>query len=239
MTATPGVFVVLEGGEGAGKSTLVAALADAVLATGRTALVTREPGATALGSRLRTLLLDPAVGAVDPRAEALLYAADRTDHVARVVRPALAAGHVVLCDRYLESSIAYQGAARGLGEQDVARLSDWGTDGLRPDLTILLDVAPELGRARAADRSGGTLDRLEAEPGSFHARVRRSYLDQAAADPARHLVLDASRPAAAVLRDALLDLDGLLAATGLLAPGGPLARPGPLASPGGGHPVGD
>lgn len=203
-------FVVFEGGEGAGKSTLLRAVAQTLVAAGRDVLATREPGATPVGERLRVLLLDPAVSGVDPRAEALLYAADRADHVARVVRPALAAGRTVLCDRYVDSSIAYQGAARGLGLDAVARLSAWGTGGLVPDLTVLLDVDPVLGLTRAAQRSGESPDRLEAEPGEFHRTVRRCFLDLAAAAPERYLVLDAARPA-----------DDLLAAvsTRLAAPG--------------------
>lgn len=192
--ARAGVFVAVEGGEGAGKSVLVAALTAWARGRGLEVVSTREPGGTALGTRLREVLLDPATAGLDPRAEALLYAADRAEHAARVLRPAVARGALVLCDRYVDSSIAYQGAARGLGADSVAGLSHWGTDGLVPDLTILLDIDPRTGLARAARRPGSTPDRLESEPTTFHDRVRRCFLDLAARAPHRYLVLDATRP---------------------------------------------
>lgn len=188
-----GLFVAVEGGEGAGKSVLVAALADWARGRGVEVVPTREPGGTALGTRLRAVLLDPATAGLDPRAEALLYAADRAEHASRILRPAVARGALVLCDRFVDSSIAYQGAARGLGADTVAGLSHWGTAGLVPDLTILLDIDPLIGLARAARRTGSVPDRLEAEPTTFHRLVRRCFLDLAAAAPERYLVLDATR----------------------------------------------
>lgn len=183
------VFIAFEGGDGAGKSTQVAALARWLRARGREVVVTREPGGTELGVRIRELLLHG--GEVAPRAEALLFAADRAQHVAAVVRPASERGAVVLTDRYVDSSIAYQGAGRDLRAAEVARLSAWATGGLVPDLTVLLDVTPETGRARRHDRAE---DRMETEAAEFHARVRAGFLGLAQAEPSRYLVLDAAEP---------------------------------------------
>jgi dTMP kinase len=187
-----GLFVVFEGGEGAGKSTQAAKLAQALRRRGRDVVVTREPGATRVGAQIRQLLLD---GSSDltPRAEALLYAADRAHHVASVVRPALARGAVVISDRYVDSSLAYQGAGRTLPVDEVSWLSAWATGGLKPDLVVLLDIDPKVGLARVTGRGEGT-DRLESESEEFHERVRYAFLDLAGADPNRYLVLDASRP---------------------------------------------
>lgn len=204
------MFVAFEGGEGAGKSVLVAALTVWARGRGVEVITTREPGGTALGTRLREVLLDPATAGLDPRAEALLYAADRAEHAARVLRPAIDRGALVLCDRYVDSSIAYQGAARGLGADTVAGLSRWGTAGLLPDLTIVLDIDPATGLARAARRPGSTPDRLEAEPTAFHRLVRRCFLDLAAAAPDRYLVLDATRTPAELSEAASARLAALL-----------------------------
>ncbi|MFI5839649.1 dTMP kinase [Catenuloplanes sp. NPDC051500] len=186
-----GLFVVFEGGEGAGKSTQVKQLAEALRAHGRTVVVTREPGATDIGAEIRNLVLHGSPPS--PRAEALLYAADRAHHVATVVRPALARGEVVISDRYIDSSLAYQGAGRTLPVEEISWLSSWATGGLKPDLVVLLDVDPQVGLARAVGRGDGT-DRLESEALAFHERVRYAFLDLAAADPRRYLVLDASHP---------------------------------------------
>jgi dTMP kinase len=191
--AREGVFVVFEGGEGAGKSTQVDRLAEALRATGKEVVVTREPGATDVGARIRGLVLDKAESP-SPRAEALLYAADRAHHVATVVRPALARGAVVISDRYVDSSLAYQGAGRTLPVPEISWLSSWATGGLKPDLVVLLDVDPGVGLARVDARGAGA-DRLESESRAFHDRVRYAFLDLAAADPKRYLVLDAARPA--------------------------------------------
>ncbi|MFK3981506.1 dTMP kinase [Micromonospora sp. NPDC050397] len=193
--ASTGAFVVFEGGEGAGKSTQVAALAETLRREGREVVVTREPGATDVGARIRSLVLDGSTGSAPlaPRAEALLYAADRAHHVATLVRPALARGAVVISDRYVDSSLAYQGAGRTLPVDEVSWLSSWATGGLKPDLVVLLDVDPRAGLARAAARGAG-VDRLEGESLDFHERVRDAFLDLAAADPKRYLVLDGSGP---------------------------------------------
>jgi dTMP kinase len=183
-------FIVFEGGEGAGKSTQSGALADYLQARGHAVCRTREPGGTPAAEAIRAVLLDPANSGLDDRAEALLFAAARGDHAARVIRPALERGEIVISDRYLDSSVAYQGVARGLGAERVAELSLWATGGLVPDLTIVLDVDPALGLERVVGP-----DRLEAEPLEWHARVRQAFLDIATAAPDRYLVLDGSRPA--------------------------------------------
>jgi dTMP kinase len=199
-----GLFVVFEGGEGAGKSTQVSRLAQALRGQGHHVVVTREPGATEFGARIRGMLLGSANGpaAPTPRAEALLYAADRAHHVATVVRPALSQGSVVVSDRYVDSSLAYQGAGRSLPADEIAWLSAWATGRLKPDLVVLLDIPPDLGLGRLSNRDEAP-DRLERESLSFHERVRYAFLDLAAAEPYRYLVLDATRPpeeiAAAVL----------------------------------------
>ncbi len=165
---------------------------------------THEPGATDFGAQVRRILLDSGDGALTPRAEALLFAADRAHHVDTVIRPALERGEVVITDRYVDSSLAYQGAGRSLSVDDVRRLSRWATSGLRPDLTVLLDVDPEVGLERALARSTGR-DRLERESLEFHHRVRRAFRSLAEAAPDRYLVVDAGRDPdgiAAVIRAA-------------------------------------
>jgi len=187
-----GVFVAFEGGEGAGKSTQIDLLAAALREAGRTVRVTREPGATPVGAQIRHLLLhagDP----LPPRAEALLFAADRALHVDTVIRPALKAGEVVLTDRYVDSSLAYQGGGRELTVEDVNRISRWATDGLSPDLTVLLDIPAADGLNRARGR--GSTDKLESESLEFHERVRDSFRRLAESAPRRYLVVDARRPA--------------------------------------------
>ncbi|MFE1796289.1 dTMP kinase [Streptomyces sp. NPDC059517] len=184
-----GFFIALEGGDGAGKSTQAEALAEWIRAKGHEVVVTREPGATPVGKRLRSILLDVSSAGLSHRAEALLYAADRAEHVDTVVRPALERGAVVVSDRYIDSSVAYQGAGRDLSPTEVSRINRWATDGLVPHLTVLLDVAPETARERFTEAP----DRLESEPAEFHARVRSGFLTLAAADPGRYLVVDAGQ----------------------------------------------
>ncbi|MFD6754703.1 dTMP kinase [Micromonospora gifhornensis] len=220
-----GLFVVFEGGEGAGKSTQLAQLAERLRAEGRDVVVTREPGATGVGTRIRSLVLDNNTDdeAPSPRAEALLYAADRAHHVATVVRPALSRGAVVISDRYVDSSLAYQGAGRTLPVDELSWLSSWATGGLKPDLVVLLDIDPRAGLTRVAERSR-TADRLEAESLAFHERVRYAFLDLAAADPKRYLVLDAGHPVDQIA-ERVADR-----VTELLAPGG-ADHPGPASGP--------
>ena len=174
----PGLFVCFEGGDGAGKSTQVRLLTESLRQRGREVVVTRQPGGTPLGAQIRELVLHGAH--VSARAEALLF---------QLIKPALAAGQVVITDRYVDSSITYQGAGRELGADEITALQHWAVDGLLPDLTVVLDVSPEVGR----ERRGDVHDRLESEADVFHAAVRRGYLGLASQDPERYLVLDASQ----------------------------------------------
>ncbi|WP_055546363.1 dTMP kinase [Streptomyces sp. NBRC 110028] len=204
--AATGFFIAVEGGDGAGKSTQVEALAEWVRAKGHEVVVTREPGATAIGKRLRSILLDVSSAGISHRAEALLYAADRAEHVDSVVRPALERGAVVISDRYIDSSVAYQGAGRDLAATEIARISRWATNGLVPHLTVLLDISPETARERFTEAP----DRLESEPAEFHQRVRSGFLALAAADPARYLVVDAGQLPEAVTSVVRHRLDQML-----------------------------
>jgi dTMP kinase len=183
-----GLFVSFEGGDGAGKTTQTRLLAQWLREQGHEVVLTREPGGTELGRTLRDAVLHGEH--VDARTEALLYATDRAHHVASLVRPALARGAVVVTDRYLDSSVAYQGSGRDLGADEVERLSLWATEGLLPAVTVLLDLDPDVGRARLT----GDPDRLESAGADFHRRTRLAFLDRAGAQPDRWLVLDATAP---------------------------------------------
>ncbi|HKJ12187.1 MAG TPA: dTMP kinase [Ornithinimicrobium sp.] len=201
-----GTFIAFEGGDGAGKSTQLRLLADCLVDAGHDVVPTREPGGTPVGAAIREVLLHGEH--VDPRAEALLFAADRAHHVATVVRPALERGAVVLCDRYVDSSVAYQGVARDLDASDIRSLSMWATGTLWPDLTVLLDVDP----ARGHSRRDGEADRMEAEDEVFHEHVRQAFLDLAAAHPGRYMTVDAAGAAESVhkiVRARTVDLLGL------------------------------
>ncbi len=206
VPAASGFFIALEGGDGAGKSTQAEALAEWIRGKGHEVVVTREPGATPVGKRLRSILLDVSSAGLSHRAEALLYAADRAEHVDTVVRPALERGAVVISDRYVDSSVAYQGAGRDLSPTEVARINRWATNGLAPHLTVLLDVSPEIARERFTEAP----DRLESEPAEFHARVRSGFLTLAAADPGRYLVVDAGQEPEAVTTVVRHRLDQML-----------------------------
>ena len=184
--AARGVFITFEGGDGSGKSTQIQSVRDWFESRGREVIVTREPGGTELGTEIRRLVQNGPED-VDARTEALLYAADRAYHVATVIRPALERGAVVLGDRYIDSSLAYQGAARSLGVDEIASLSAWATQGLYPSLTFLLDLPPEVGARRRTDAP----DRMERESMDFHERVRHEYLRLADAEPERIVVIDA------------------------------------------------
>ena len=187
-----GLFITLEGGDGVGKTTQARLLEEWLAGQGRTVVRTREPGGTEVGVLIRDIVLHHR-GDVAPRAEALLYAADRAHHIETVVRPAIERGEVVIQDRYLDSSVAYQGAGRVLDADEVRDLSLWAADGLLPQVTVLLDLDPTAARARL-DADDKPFDRLEAEKHDFHARVRSAFLALAASEPERFLVLDASRP---------------------------------------------
>lgn len=184
-----GLFVCFEGGEGAGKSTQSRLLHDWLVARGETVLLTFEPGDTPVGKELRRIVLDPATGDLSDRTEALLYAADKAEHVDHVVLPALERGEVVITDRYVDSTLAYQGAGRTLDVAEVEAVARWATHDLRPHLTVVLDLAPEAGLGRFDER-----DRIEGQSLEFHERVRQGFLDLAAVDPDHYVVLDARAP---------------------------------------------
>lgn len=203
-----GLFITLEGGDGAGKSTQAALLGEWLEAQGHTVTRTREPGGTETGRLIRNILLhtdEP----IDPKAEALLYAADRAQHIAELVRPALQRGEVVVQDRYIDSSLAYQGAGRVLEAGDVRHLSEWATDELWPDLTVLLDLSPEEAVKRRAGR-GEADDRLEREAIEFHRAVREGFLRLAAEHPERYLVLDATTNPDTLAEDIRARVSGLI-----------------------------
>lgn len=208
------MFIAFEGGDGSGKSTQARLLVERLRAAGHDVLPTREPGGTDVGERLRELVLDPQYAPIDAVTEALIFAASRSAHVRQLVRPALDAGRVVVTDRYVDSSVAYQGAGRDLGTGTVARLNDWATDGLHPDLTVLLDVDPVTAAARRTAREqsagGAGPDRMESEPESFHERIREAFLERAAADPGRYLVLDRDLPVPELADEVLDRVTGLL-----------------------------
>jgi dTMP kinase len=187
--AATGVFIALEGGEGAGKSTQARELADWLKQEGYDVLLTHEPGDTEVGQKLRGIVLDPSTGNISDRTEALLYAADKAEHVERVVAPALARGAVVITDRYVDSTLAYQGAGRDLANREVEKVARWATGDLRPHLTVLLDLPPQAGLTRFEER-----DRIEAESLDFHERVRQAFLRLASAHSEHYLVVDARRP---------------------------------------------
>lgn len=202
---TRGLFITLEGGEGAGKTTALQTIREWLTAHGRQVVVTREPGGTAAAERIRELLLDPATDSLTPMSELLLMFAARQENLARVIHPALARGDDVVSDRFTDASRAYQGAGRALGEAAVETLAGLVHPGFEPDLTLLLDVPVEVGMARIRGRDGGP-DRMEQSQPDFLERVRRAYLDRAGREPERFVVIDATRPLDAVkaaIEDAL------------------------------------
>ena len=202
--APTGVFVCFEGGEGSGKSTQSRLLRDWLQAEGYPVLLTFEPGDTEVGRQLRRIVLSPETGELSDRTEALLYAADKAEHVDLVVQPALDRGEVVVTDRYVDSTLAYQGAGRTLDVREVEQVARWATHDLRPHLTVVLDLEPEHGLGRFEER-----DRIEGEPVEFHERVREAFLAMAAGDPDHYLVLDARLPVdeiASAVRDRVAPL---------------------------------
>jgi dTMP kinase len=195
-STTAGLFVTFEGGEGTGKTTQLKGLVAALRGAGWDTLETRDPGGTPIGNQIRAILLDRENVRMAPTTELLLYEASRAQLVQEVIRPALAAGRIVLCDRFTDSTVAYQGAGRGLDPELIARLNALGSDGLAPDLTLLFDLDPKVGLSRAAERLSAPRkaeDRMEGEVLAFHQRVRAGYRALAAAEPERFAVLDASR----------------------------------------------
>jgi dTMP kinase len=226
----PGYFISFEGGEGVGKSTQAGLLRDWLAdLTGREVVLTFEPGGTALGKELRAAVMHGQD--MGPRAEALIYAADRAHHVETVVRPALERGAVVITDRYIDSSVAYQAGGRDLPEHEVEHLSLWATKGLRPDTTILLDLEPGAAAARRAAAEGkGALDRLERAGLEFHTRVRDTFLQRAAADPDRWVLIDAALPIDDIQAQIRVDLSVRLGLTPVVAEASSIAEAGENAS---------
>ena len=189
-----GLFITFEGGEGCGKSTQIAALKARLEAMGKTVVQTREPGGTALGESVRSLLQhDDAGQGMSPEAELLLFAASRAQHVRELIAPAIAQGQIVLCDRFLDSTTVYQGVARAIDSKKVDTINQFAIGDTKPDLTILIDLPPEIGLARVHARSDGQLDRMENEAIEFFQAVRQGYLDLAKSEPKRFLVLDGSQ----------------------------------------------
>jgi dTMP kinase len=200
---TSGSFIVFEGGDGAGKSTQVALLRDALERAGREVTVTRQPGGTPLGQQIRDLVLHG--DHVAPRAEALLFAADKAHHVETLVRPALQRGEVVISDRYTDSSVAYQGAGRELGAQEVHDLNMWAVEDLVPDLTVVVDISAEEGRRRR----GAVHDRLESEEDAFHEAIRQHFLSMARGNPERYLIVDGTQPPEQIHGEVMIRLESM------------------------------
>lgn len=204
-----GKFIVLEGIDGSGKTTQLKLLGDKLTDRGLPVLYTREPGGTRIGEKIREILLNPEYSELVPRAEAFLYAAARAQHVTQVILPSLAEGKIVLCDRFLDSSLAYQGFGRGIDISLLERINEPATGGLLPDLTIIFNFCAEGGMDRI-NQSGRSIDRIEREKGEFHQKVSRGYLALAGRDPARYRVIDANRPVDQVHRDVMTAAEGVL-----------------------------
>ena len=196
------IFVTFEGGEGSGKSSALRLIDERLRAEGMETVLTREPGGTPIAEQIRGVILDKANTAMDSRTEALLYAASRRQHLVEKVWPALKRGAVVLCDRYLDSSLAYQGGARGLGIDEVLNINMFATEGTFPELTLLFDIEPELGLARIAANASREVNRLDLEKIEFHRGVRATFLSLAKRYPERYVIIDASQPLDKVVDDA-------------------------------------
>lgn len=205
-----GLFITFEGPDGAGKTTQLGMLADKIRQAGYAVLCTREPGGTRISDKIREMLLDPANKEMDARAEALLYAAARAQHVAEVICPALSEGKIVLCDRFVDSSLAYQGWGRGLNKAALYAISNFAADDLQPDMTFLLDVSPDVGNLRISNRCGDTRDRIEQEHNCFKDRVYTGFRELAREHTARIRHVDASKPAEDVHKELWMHMEQLL-----------------------------
>jgi dTMP kinase len=201
------MFITFEGGEGSGKSTAIKHVVETLTKEGYQIVLTREPGGTPISEEIRNVILDKKNTAMDPKTEALLYAASRRQHIVEKILPALKEGKLVLCDRYLDSSLAYQGGARGLGIQEVYQMNQFATEGLEPDLTILFDIEPEIGLKRIAANSGREVNRLDVEKLSFHHKVLDAFHLLAKQNPNRYYVIDASKSPEEVAQEALAAIE--------------------------------
>ena len=197
------LFVTFEGGEGSGKSTVLKQVNEILLSEGHSTLLTREPGGTPISEQIRNVILDKANTAMDPRTEALLYAASRRQHLVEKIWPALKEGKIVLCDRFLDSSLAYQGGARGLGMDEILEVNRYATEGQFPDITLFFDLDPSIGLQRIAANAGREVNRLDLERMTFHEKVRASFQKLASLYPERYVTIDASQPLEKVVEDSL------------------------------------
>ena len=197
------LFVTFEGGEGSGKSTVLKQVNEILLSEGHSTLLTRPPGGTPISEQIRNVILDKANTAMDPRTEALLYAASRRQHLVEKIWPALKEGKIVLCDRFLDSSLAYQGGARGLGMDEILEVNRYATEGQFPDITLFFDLDPSIGLQRIAANAGREVNRLDLERMTFHEKVRASFQKLASLYPERYVTIDASQPLEKVVEDSL------------------------------------
>ena len=197
------LFVTFEGGEGSGKSTVLKQVNKILLSEGHSTLLTREPGGTPISEQIRNVILDKANTSMDPRTEALLYAASRRQHLVEKIWPALKEGKIVLCDRFLDSSLAYQGGARGLGMDEILKVNRYATEGQFPDITLFFDLDPSIGLQRIAANAGREVNRLDLERMTFHEKVRASFQKLASLYPERYVTIDASQPLEKVVEDSL------------------------------------
>jgi dTMP kinase len=198
-----GIFITLEGPEGSGKTSAIKSIKPILEEMGYEIVMTREPGGTDISEQIRNVILNRANTSMDPRTEALLYAASRRQHLVEKIWPSLKEGKIVICDRYLDSSLAYQGYARGLGVEEILKVNSYATEGTFPDLTLLFDVTPEVGLARISANSKREVNRLDLEKISFHQKVRQGYLNLAKEFPDRYVIIDASKPQEEVAKQTL------------------------------------
>jgi len=204
------MFITFEGGEGSGKTTAIKRIIAELESRGYEVILTREPGGTPIGEQIRNVILDKENTAMDPRTEALLYAASRRQHLVEKILPAIKEGKVVLCDRYLDSSLAYQGGARNLGIEEILNVNLYATEGFEPDITFLFDIEPELGLARIAANAGREVNRLDVEKLDFHHKVRESFHKVAAMFPNRFRIIDASKGPDEVFNAAFQEIEKVL-----------------------------
>lgn len=205
-----GLFITFEGGEGAGKTTVLKTIKNRLEASGRDVISTREPGGSIIAEKIRKVILDPKHTEMDARTEALLYAAARRQHLVETVIPHLENGYIVLCDRFIDSSLVYQGVGRGIGIDEVLQLNLFATEGMMPDLTLYFDVTPEVGLARINKHSGREFNRLDQESMSFHEQVRKAYLDLQKKEPERIHTIDASEELENVIQKTLQEIEHFL-----------------------------